>query len=360
MPLRPPTDEDARAILELLRARDTVDLGVPDVTLEDLFDDWSQGGFDRATDARVWDSQHGEIAAYAIVRRPSTQAAVSPDHEGLGIGVRLLEWVEGRERELGWARHRQAIGAGNVSGRALLEERGYLVTRRHWRMVRALDTPGGPSCAPPGVTLGRLDPERDAASLFELQQACFADSRGHPLPSLSAFRERHLSGSDLDPESSRVARRGDRTVGFLIARRWVGESAGYVDLLAVDPHEQGRGLGGALLELAFASFRELDLGEAQLGVAADNPSALRLYERVGMHARFRVEVYERTLANCRRRASVRAAQAGVPVGSAITSKLLSVTGPNEVISATSTASRPRPTTTRPVRGLLLRASNVYH
>jgi 4-amino-4-deoxy-L-arabinose transferase-like glycosyltransferase len=48
-----------------------------------------------------------------------------------------------------------------------------------------------------------------------------------------------------------------------------------------------------------------------------------------------------------------------PRRSATTSKSVSVSGPNDVISATSTASRPRPTITRPMRGRLLRASNVY-
>jgi hypothetical protein len=46
--------------------------------------------------------------------------------------------------------------------------------------------------------------------------------------------------------------------------------------------------------------------------------------------------------------------------SARTSNSVSVTGPNVVSSATSTASRPRPTTTRPTRRRLLRASNVCH
>ena len=41
-----------------------------------------------------------------------------------------------------------------------------------------------------------------------------------------------------------------------------------------------------------------------------------------------------------------------------TSNSVSVTGPNDVMSATSTASRPLPTTTRPTRRRLLRASNV--
>lgn len=34
--------------------------------------------------------------------------------------------------------------------------------------------------------------------------------------------------------------------------------------------------------------------------------------------------------------------------------------PNEVVRATSTASRPRPISTRPIRGALWRASSVYH
>src|SRR5664279_2258164 len=43
-----------------------------------------------------------------------------------------------------------------------------------------------------------------------------------------------------------------------------------------------------------------------------------------------------------------------------TVKLRSVSGPNDVLIATSTASRPRASSTRPTRGTLLRASNVYH
>ena len=44
--------------------------------------------------------------------------------------------------------------------------------------------------------------------------------------------------------------------------------------------------------------------------------------------------------------------------SARTSKPVSVSAPNEVIRATSMASRPRPTTTRPTRAVLFLASNV--
>ena len=45
--------------------------------------------------------------------------------------------------------------------------------------------------------------------------------------------------------------------------------------------------------------------------------------------------------------------------SVMTVKPLNVAGPKMVESATSVASRPRAITTRPMRGLLWRASNVY-
>jgi ribosomal protein S18 acetylase RimI-like enzyme len=61
----------------------------------------------------------------------------------------------------------------------------------------------------------------------------------------------------------------------------------------VHPEHRGRGLGAALLLDAFARFAAAGLTEAQLGVASDNPRALRLYERVGMYPRFQVDVYER-------------------------------------------------------------------
>ena len=48
------------------------------------------------------------------------------------------------------------------------------------------------------------------------------------------------------------------------------------------------------------------------------------------------------------------------ISSATTVKLLSVFGPKVVVIATSAESRPRAISTRPMRGMLLRASKVYH
>lgn len=87
-----------------------------------------------------------------------------------------------------------------------------------------------------------------------------------------------------------------RPVGFLLARRWRRERVGFVDLLGVHPDHRAGGLGSALLRTAYARFAAAGLREAQLGVASDNPKALRLYERLGMTARFRYDTYERSVA----------------------------------------------------------------
>ena len=70
-------------------------------------------------------------------------------------------------------------------------------------------------------------------------------------------------------------------------------ASGYVDLLAVDPSERGRGLGVSLLLTAFEDFARAGLREAWLDVASDNPRGLRLYHRAGMTERVRIDVYEK-------------------------------------------------------------------
>ncbi len=61
---------------------------------------------------------------------------------------------------------------------------------------------------------------------------------------------------------------------------FLGYAAGKVELLFVDPAEQGRGIGKALLEDAISR-----LGAAQVDVHEQNPRALQFYSSLG----FRVE-----------------------------------------------------------------------
>ena len=94
-----------------------------------------------------------------------------------------------------------------------------------------------------------------------------------------------------------MATRDGILVGFLLARRWEDLGVGFVDLLAVHPGHRRHGIAAALLGSAFVALAAAGLREAQLGVATDNPRAMRLYERLGMRPRFRLETWERPVSD---------------------------------------------------------------
>ncbi len=297
MRLRAPTIDDAPAVLDVLQARGIADVGVPDYVLEDLLDEWRASELDLQADSRVVEVGR-QIVAYAIVRGPGTLAAVAPDHERQGIGTRLLDWAEGRERELGRSEHRQWIGSGNGGGKRLLHAAGYEYARSYWRMGLRLEGSGDHAAtAPPGLRLRSLDVERDAVALHALDAASFVDAPEYYPESLQSFREEHLGAHDLDPELSCVAELDGQLAGFLLTRRWAEAPVGFVDILAVDPAYQRKGIGTTLLVDAFRRFRAAGLQEAQLGVASTNPQALRIYERLGMTPRFSYDTYTRPVDN---------------------------------------------------------------
>jgi ribosomal protein S18 acetylase RimI-like enzyme len=76
-------------------------------------------------------------------------------------------------------------------------------------------------------------------------------------------------------------------------RRRRQENAGFIDLLGVHPEHRTRGLATAMLQNAFARFAAAGVRQVALGVASDNPDALRPYARCGMTKRFRYDTYQR-------------------------------------------------------------------
>jgi mycothiol synthase len=295
MLLRAPVLEDAPAVLGVLAARETADLGASIRRLEDLREEWQGTEFTLGDDARVVEAEDGRIVAYAAVRRFGTLAAVAPEQEGRGIGARLLAWAERRERVQGHPVHRQWVAATNASARALLTRAGYTQARSYWRLVRSLDQLEPAPPPPAGLRLRSVDVAADARSLHALDAASFADAPDYTPESLESFREDHLQTHDFNAGLSLVAESGERIVGFLLARRREQEAAGLVAILAVDPEHQRGGIGTALLHRAFAGFAAAGLRQAQLMVASDNPRAVRVYERAGMTVQLQVDIYERPM-----------------------------------------------------------------
>jgi mycothiol synthase len=289
--LRPSSRDDDEAVLRVLAAREARDFGVADFVRGFLISQWRVSDFEPGTDAVVAEDGAAAIG-YAALFDEGAIAFVDPEHEGDGVDRQLLAWVERRALKTRRTRHRQLVAGSNERGQALLAGAGYRKVRSVIQMARALDPPPQPPSVPAGIRLDQLDVAADGRAVHATDAAAFADNADYREVSFQCFYDEHLSGPGLEPALSRVARRGEVVVGFSVCRRHP-EGVGYVDLLAVDPSERGRGLGIALLLTAFADFASSGLREARLDVASDNPRGLRLYDRAGMSERVRVDVFEK-------------------------------------------------------------------
>ncbi|HWD65346.1 MAG TPA: GNAT family N-acetyltransferase [Solirubrobacteraceae bacterium] len=262
-----------------------------EITADTLRDEWGLSETDLEVDARLVEDKTGHVIGYGILRDVGAYAVISPDAEGRGAGSQLLDWLEDRSRTLARPVHRQLIASTNRTGFALLSARGYRLAWREYRMMSRLEPrPTAPGLD--GVTIRAFEPA-DLEAAHAVDDRAFANDPSYVSESLTKFRAEHLEAHDSAPDLSRVALIGDQLIGFLIARRWRNRSAGYVDVLGVDPHHQGRGVGRALLEAGFAAFAADGLTEAQLGVGSFNPKALALYQAAGMTPSFRQDIYER-------------------------------------------------------------------
>jgi mycothiol synthase len=289
--LRPSKVDDADPVMRLLEARDMSDFGMADFTRGELLAQWRVSGFDPSTDAVVAEDRATTVGYGALVE-PGAIAFVDPEREGEGIGSALLAWLEARARQAGRRVHRQIVAQRNAHGHALLSGAGYAPVRSVLQMARSVQPPPVVPPIPDGITLQALDVSADARALHAADEAAFAETPDYEPMSLGTFSDAHLGAPGLDPALSRVMRRGDAIVGFALVQRR-GADIGYIDVLAVDRAQRGRGLGRALLLTVCAACAAAGLNEVQLGVGSDNPGARRLYTRAGMTERHRIDVFEK-------------------------------------------------------------------
>jgi mycothiol synthase len=289
--LRPSSRDDDDDVLRVLAAREARDFGVADFIHGFLLERWRERRFRPEADAVVA-QDGGAVVGYAGLFEQGALVFVDPRHEREGVGSRMLEWAEALAVERRRSHHRQVIAHGNAAAHELLAAAGYRQVRSVIQMAKPMQAVQSAPPPPAGVTLAPLDLASDARALHVADAASFAGNADFEPSSFQSFEQDHLQSPHLDADLSRVARRGDAIAGFMLCRRQP-DGAGYVDLLAVDPGERGRGLGISLLLTAFEGFAREGLREARLDVASDNPRGLRLYHRAGMSERLRVDVYEK-------------------------------------------------------------------
>ena len=277
--LRPATPGDLDAVLALERAWNERVYGDPRTTREMLAAHWPDSGH------WVGYGVAGGLDVYgAVDSGGGFEVWVAP-----GLAVDEL----GREILLEIAAHHPGALETVVPGWAdglcsLLEQNGFRLHGEVLEMAIEL----GPSVAeaglPPDMRRRRFDAEVDAEEVHACLVEAFAGSDERVAP-YDEWRPWLLGDPSYDSELVFVAESDGEVAG--IAQCW---SDGFVKDLAVRPAHRGRGLGEALLRIAFAEFVRRGVSEVRLKVDAGNPTgAVRLYRRVGMDELRRYAIYVR-------------------------------------------------------------------
>ncbi|MFI8433530.1 mycothiol synthase [Streptomyces sp. NPDC079020] len=225
----------------------------------------------------------GVLAGYAQledtdpVEAPAAELVVHPAHRGHGhgralgaavlaaTGKRLRVWAHGGSSA---ARH-----LAQVLGLSLFRE-----LRQLRRTLIPLDL--AEPVLPEGVTVRTFVPGQDDAAWLAVNSAAFAHH-----PEQGSLTQRDLDDRKgepwFDPKGFFLAERAGGIVGFHWTKVHAREQLGEVYVVGVLPDAQGGGLGKALTAIGLRHLAAEGLPTAMLYVDADNPAALKVYERMG-------------------------------------------------------------------------------
>ncbi|WP_236656664.1 mycothiol synthase [Streptacidiphilus jiangxiensis] len=217
--------------------------------------------------------EHGALVGYAQIDAEwSAELVVDPARRREGHGRALLR------RTLNSGARRLWAHGGHPAATHLAAEFRLELVRELRQLRRTGPAPAVPAL-PDGVTLRTFEPGRDEEAWLKVNAAAFAH---HPEQGSWTRRdlEEREAESWFDPAGFFLAERDGELVGF----HWTKAEGGLgeVYVVGVSPTEQGSGLGKALTAVGLRHLGEArGLATVLLYVDADNPAALRVYERAG-------------------------------------------------------------------------------
>ncbi|WP_371517583.1 mycothiol synthase [Kitasatospora sp. NBC_01300] len=241
------------------------------------------------------ESEHADVVGYGQLEVPEGSAAnpaaelvVDPAARGRGLARPLVDAVLAQAHRAGRDAVDFWVHGGHPAARHLAGRYGAELVRELRQMRRT-----GPQteavAVPEGVELRTFRPGEDDAEWLRLNALAFAHH-----PEQGSWTERdlaeRLAEPWFDPAGFFLATRGGKVVGFhwtKVHPATATEPAlGEVYVVGVDPAEQGSGLGRALTAAGLRHLTGSDAGERGLEtvllyVDADNPAAVRVYERLG-------------------------------------------------------------------------------
>ncbi|MEU2264681.1 mycothiol synthase [Streptomyces sp. NPDC019645] len=225
----------------------------------------------------------GDLRGYAQlegadpVEAPAAELVVHPAHRGRGHGRALGNALLGASGK----RLRMWAHGGKSAARHLAQVLGLTLFRELRQLRRPLSPLDIPDpVLPDGVTVRTFVPGQDDTAWLAVNAAAFAHH-----PEQGSITQRDLDDRKgeawFDPKGFFLAERGGEIVGFHWTKLHAEDQLGEVYVLGIRPDAQGTGLGKALTAIGLRHLAAQGVPTAMLYVDADNPAALRVYERLG-------------------------------------------------------------------------------
>jgi ribosomal protein S18 acetylase RimI-like enzyme len=289
------TDDDVHDIWALVCAVDVEEYGVPDYDESDVRDDFARDRFSLDRDTWLVHGPGGELVAAAFAWDKEPHALLMGDSAVHPDAPDLYPWLVERMCE-------RAVEHAAVSGRCVAHfynsapnaRRGVALAGAGFepvRVFRRMEAALGGAADPRDPRVRPAAPD-ELRVVWEVQQASFADHYDFVPTPYDAWHRMLVASESYRPDLWWVAVAGGAVAGVLIGQ--AHDDKGWVKTVGVLPQARGQGLASALLRTAFARFRDLGYDRAGLGVDSDNTTgAMALYERLGMTATHRYDLYER-------------------------------------------------------------------
>lgn len=216
--------------------------------------------------------------------RTTIVGQVHPDHRRRGFGTFLLKWSIAEASRLLAACPPDRPHVLQLTTEMLTEDAARLIERQGFTqqfaedvMRRDLADPLSDVLLPPGIRFATWVPAL-ADQFFSVYQAAF---RERVVPGYPAWsQEKWLAWLETDDddflsELSLLAYHDDLPAGFIVcADRWIVQ-------MGVLPERRERGIGSALVSEVLKRFRAAGGDHVLLDVNVNNPSAARVYTRLG-------------------------------------------------------------------------------
>jgi len=299
--LRLPTPDDADSVYDLMIRCDIRDVGFPDTDREDVAHDWEQ--INLARDSWLAFDAKGALHGYCAVLPWGEGARIviydDPGTEDTDLFLGLLLMCEKRAVNIINEENNPAkrgiythLSDSAAHQRSILEEAGYRIKKYIFNMHKDLNDAQPEYELPQGFSIRTTIPGQDEPAIHALVQEAF-DWREREYQSFEDWKKFMIHPDSFNPDLWFLAVKDNEIIGTCLCFKY--SDIGWIRQLAVKKPFRKLGIGRALLQHSFKTFKALGLSKAGLAVESVNANAVNFYQSAGMYKAVHLDEYVKSV-----------------------------------------------------------------